>query len=386
MDTNDKANEPVNELEVFPGAFATEEPPAAGEPSVAPEATERPAEGSESEAPAPAADPADPAAQVADSAAQAAPATPEEPEVNPWNGPVDPDYGKEPEVNPWNGPMDPSYGEGTPAAKGRRGIGAGAVVAIGVIAVVIAVAIAFVGPHLLKPSEPARGDDPVFEGIDPLDHDPLDHDTFDDGFADDIFGEDAEDIESYLNEGEDLAYSGAVSPEGLDEQERAIYDVADERLAALAAADPVETSLIAALVSEGFADQMEIFTLSDCGVDAEEYARVMLEDMSYTINDVYASYEDDAALVRVTVTCRDVFSVIDEFNTLMDVYKNSEEYAVSSYEEDVERVGIMFMEAARRAPLNDGYAMDLVLRNVDGAWKIDEENWEANLDYLFDVE
>ena len=86
MDTNDKANEPVNELEVFPGAFATEEPPAAGEPSVAPEATERPAEGTESEAPAPAAedaDPADPAAQVADSAAQAAPATPEEPEVNP---------------------------------------------------------------------------------------------------------------------------------------------------------------------------------------------------------------------------------------------------------------------------------------------------------------
>ena len=192
MDTNDKANEPVNELEVFPGAFATEEPPAAGEPSVAPEATERPAEGSESEAPAPAADPADPAAQVADSAAQAAPATPEEPEVNPWNGPVDPDYGKEPEVNPWNGPMDPSYGEGTPAAKGRRGIGAGAVVAIGVIAVVIAVAIAFVGPHLLKPTEPAREDDQVFEGLDPLDHD-----TFDDGFADDIFGEDAEDIESF---------------------------------------------------------------------------------------------------------------------------------------------------------------------------------------------
>lgn len=367
MDTNDKANEPVNELEVFPGAFATEEPPAAGEPSVAPEATERPAEGTESEAPAPAAedaDPADPAAQVADSAAQAAPATPEEPEVNPWNG-----------------PMDPSYGEGTPAAKGRRGIGAGAAVAIGVIAVVIAVAIAFVGPHLLKPTEPAREDDQVFEGLDPLDHD-----TFDDGFADDIFGEDAEDIESYLDEGEDFAYGGAVSPEGLDEQERAIYDAADERLAALAAADPVETSLIAALVSEGFADQMEIFTLSDCGVDAEEYARVMLEDMSYTINDVYASYEDDAALVRVTVTCRDVFSVIDEFNTLMDVYKNSEEYAVSSYEEDVERVGIMFMEAARRAPLNDGYAMDLVLRNVDGTWKIDEESWEADLDYLFDVE
>lgn len=377
MDTNDKANEPVNELEVFPGAFAAEELPAAGEPSAAPETTEAPAEGTESEASAPAAEGADPAGP----AAQTAPVTPKEPEANPWNGPVDPDYGKEPEVNPWNGPMDPSYGEGAPAAKGRRGIGAGAVVAIGVIAVVLAVVIAFVGPHLLKPTEPAREDDPVFEGIDPLDHD-----TFDDDLADELFGKDAEDIESYLDEGEDLAYGDAVSPENLDEQERAIYDVADERLAALAAADPVETSLIAALVSEGFADQMEIFTLSDCGVDAEEYARVMLEDMSYTINDVYASYEDDAALVRVTVTCRDVFSVIDEFNMLMDVYKNSEEYAVSSYEEDVERVGIMFMEAARRAPLNDGYALDLVLRNVDGAWKIDEESWEADLDYLFDVE
>ena len=362
MDTNDKANEPVNELEVFPGAPAEEESPAADESPTVPEAAESSAQGSESEAPAPAAEAVDPAAQTAS--------------VTP----------KEPEVNPWNGPVDPSYGESAPSAMDRRGIGTGVMVALGIVAVVIAVAIAFVGPHLLKPTEPAREDDPVFEGIDPLDHDPLDHDTFDDDFADDIFGEDAEDIESYLNEGEDLAYSGAVSPEELDEQERAIYDVADERLAALAAADPVETSLIAALVSEGFADQMEIFTLSDCGVDAEEYARVMLEDMSYTINDVYASYEDDAALVRATVTCRDVFSVIDEFNTLMDVYKNSEEYAVSSYEEDVERVGIMFMEAARRAPLNDGYAMDLVLRNVDGTWKIDEESWEAELDYLFDVE
>ena len=59
---------------------------------------------------------------------------------------------------------------------------------------------------------------------------------------------------------------------------------------------------------------------------------------------------------------------------------------VLDYLSDVERVGIMFMEAARRAPLNDGYAMDLVLLNVDGAWKIDEESWEADLDYLFDVE
>ncbi len=374
MDTNDKTNETVNELEVFPGAPAEEEPSAADETPAVPEAAERFAEGSGSEA-------SSPAAEVPDHSAQAAPATPKEPEVNPWNGPVDSDYGKEPEVNPWNGPVDPSYGESAASATGRRGIGMGVVVALGVAAVVLAVAIAFVGPHLLKPAEPARGDDPVFEGIDPLDHD-----TFDDDFADDLFDEDAEDIENYLNEGEDLTYSGAVSPEELDEQERAIYDVADERLAALVAADPVETSLIAALVSEGFADQMEIFTLSDCGVDAEEYARVMLEDMSYTINDVYANYENDAALVRATVTCRDVFSVIDEFNTLMDVYKSSEEYAVSSYEEDIERVGIMFMEAARRAPLNDGYAMDLVLRNVDGAWKIDEESWEADLDYLFDVE
>ena len=130
---------------------------------------------------------------------------------------------------------------------------------------------------------------------------------------------------------------------------------------------------------------MEVVSLEMCGVDPQEYARTMLDGLTYTIDSVYVSAEGDTALVSATVTCRDVFEVIDEFNAMMEAYTSSEAYEVSSLAEDYERVGIMFMEAARTAGMNDGYAMDIYLDRDGDTWTIDETMWEMELDYLFDV-
>lgn len=278
----------------------------------------------------------------------------------------------EPEVNPWNGPVSPSYGETSPAAAApRRGVN-GAVVAVVAVAVVaLAVVFALVGPHLLAPAEDDPADEVLVENIDPLDHDVPDPDLPE--------GLSEEDIEGLLT-------GGSVDPATLDGAERAVFDTADARLAALAGADSVEMDLIGSLVSEGFAHQMEVFTLADCGVDATEYARVMVEGLTYTIDSVYVGQAGDSALVRATVTCRDIYAVIDEFNAMMDAYTSSDEFQLATMEEDAERVGIMLMEAARRAPLNDGYAMDIVLRAEGDGWVVDENAWTSELDYLFDVE
>lgn len=378
MDERDERDEgTLNDLECFPGATPTA--PAASDaplPSgglqgakvafgaeAAPDAASDRAAEAGSAADAPSLADAAGADRSAAPGGDAAPAA-GEPAASPVHS--------EPEVNPWNGPVSPSYGETSPvAAAPRRGVN-GAVVAVVAVAVVaLAVVFALVGPHLLGPAEDDSADEVLVENIDPLDHDVPDPDLPE--------GLSEEDIE-------DLLTGGSVDPATLGGADRAVYDIADARLAALAAADSVEMDLIGSLVSEGFAHQMEVFTLADCGVDPTEYARVMVEGLTYTIDSVYVGQAGDSALVHATVTCRDIYAVIDEFNAMMDAYTSSDEFQLATMEEDAERVGIMLMEAARRAPLNDGYAMDIVLRAEGDGWVVDENAWTSELDYLFDVE
>lgn len=384
MDERDERDEgTLNDLECFPGATptapATPDAPlpsgglqegkvAFGAEAASDAAPDRAAE-ADSAADAPSLADAAGADRSAASGGDAAPAgqpvrAAGEPAVSPVHS--------EPEVNPWNGPVSPSYGETSPvAAAPRRGVNGAVVAVVAVVVVALAVVFALVGPHLLAPAEDDPADEVLVENIDPLDHDVPDPDLPE--------GLSEEDIE-------DLLTGGSVDPATLDGAERAVYDIADARLAALAAADSVEMDLIGSLVSEGFAHQMEVFTLADCGVDPTEYARVMVEGLTYTIDSVYVGQAGDSALVHATVTCRDIYAVIDEFNAMMDAYTSSDEFQLATMEEDAERVGIMLMEAARRAPLNDGYAMDIVLRAEGDGWVVDENAWTSELDYLFDVE
>lgn len=384
MDERDERDEgTLNDLECFPGATptapATPDAPLPsgglqeGKVAFGAEAASDAAPGQAAEADSAADAPSLADAAGADrSAAPGGDAAPAGQPARATGEPAASPVHSEPEVNPWNGPVSPSYGETSPtAAAPRRGVN-GAVVAVVAVAVVaLAVVFALVGPHLLAPAEDDPADEVLVENIDPLDHDVPDPDLPE--------GLSEEDIEGLLT-------GGSVDPATLDGAERAVFDTADARLAALAGADSVEMDLIGSLVSEGFAHQMEVFTLADCGVDPTEYARVMVEGLTYTIDSVYVGQAGDSALVHATVTCRDIYAVIDEFNAMMDAYTSSDEFQLATMEEDAERVGIMLMEAARRAPLNDGYAMDIVLRAEGDGWVVDENAWTSELDYLFDVE
>lgn len=347
------------DLEVFPGAFEQPvKPSPQAEPAPAGSDT-----GGDVSAPvgedASAAD----APAAGHSAAVSEPARPSAaaPDRNPWNDPLPASYGGGSGVTPPGAPTSAA-----PAGGSRRGMPGWLVAVIAAVVVVAAVAIAFAGPSLLAPDLPEPEPQSFDRGLDPLDHDnPLDD----------------EDIQGYLDDLED-----AGTPAGdLTADEQAVYDVVAARLDALAAADASETELIGSLVSEGFYEQMEVVSLEMCGVDPQEYARTMLDGLTYTIDSVYVSAEGDTALVSATVTCRDVFEVIDEFNAMMEAYTSSEAYEVSSLAEDYERVGIMFMEAARTAGMNDGYTMDIYLDRDGDTWTIDETMWEMELDYLFDV-
>ena len=170
------------------------------------------------------------------------------------------------------------------------------------------------------------------------------------------------------------------------DEERAAADVATERLELLANADPSMLTFIGDMVNEGFTSQMDGITLGDCGVDPTEYASIMLDGLTYEIDSVYVSDASGTAIVNVTVDCHDVFDMIDEFNAMLEAYTSSDEYNYTTAEEDMQRVGTMFLEAARVSDMNGGYDFAIDLERDGDTWVIDEESWEAEMDFLFDVE
>ena len=60
----------------------------------------------------------------------------------------------------------------------------------------------------------------------------------------------------------------------------------------------------------------------------------MLDGFDYTIDGVDVSESSGTAEVSVTVTSRDVFEVIDNFDYMLEAYQSSDEYAYTTYEQD----------------------------------------------------
>lgn len=169
------------------------------------------------------------------------------------------------------------------------------------------------------------------------------------------------------------------------DQEAAVTAAVEAKLDGLANAESDALVLIGDITNEGFENQTDE-SLQDCGVDPQEYAQIMLEGFTYTIDDVYVYESIGEATVYTTVTCRDVFDLIDNYNYMLDAYTNSDEFDKTTYEEDLQRMGMIFIEAAESAKMNDGYQMVIDLEYEDGAWVVDDDQWESELDWLFDVE
>lgn len=319
--------------------------------------------------------------------AQPVPSMPEQPPVPPAAGaPMPPAAPQQPapapDQNPWNGQTSagytqpaswqipqqpPAYAQpdGTapgaptqpapqppvpPAKKSNTGIIVGGIVGVLLVAVALILVLVVI-PGLSEPSA-STGDVTYDEPMD----DPADEPA--------------------------PSYSDEEVPDDSDEQATL---AAQAELDKLQNADPEALALVGAIVNEGFENQTDE-TLEACGVDPEEYARIMLDGFSYTIDDVYVYESIGEATVYATVTCRDVFDLIDNYNYMLEAYMDSDDFAHTTYEEDCQRMGMIFIEAAQSAEMNDGYQMTIDLVYENGSWVVDEDAWESELDWLFDVE
>lgn len=353
---------PESEPAAAPESVAAPEQPATPEPVAAPEAPASP----EQPPAMPSQPPTAPEAPVTpeQSAAQVPPVQPPTPDQNPWNS--QPSIGHTAPAS-WQVPQQPT--QAAPAAgytapaqpapqppvqpqkKSSIGLIVGGIVGV-LLAAVAIVLVAFVIPNLNKPTA-STGDVTIDE-------------PYTDGpSADDPSGD------------QDVPLEG--------DQEAAVTAAVEAKLDGLANAEPDALVLIGDIANEGFENQTDE-SLQDCGVDPQEYAQIMLEGFTYTIDDVYVYESIGEATVYATVTCRDVFDLIDNYNYMLEAYTNSDEFDKTTYEEDCQRMGMIFIEAAESAKMNDGYQMLIDLEYENGAWVVDDDQWESELDWLFDVE
>lgn len=165
-----------------------------------------------------------------------------------------------------------------------------------------------------------------------------------------------------------------------DEQEA--VDALTARLDQYKSASDEAVAEIAALADKGFQEQTG-FTMADCGVDSAAYARAVLEGFDYEISLVSAYEGDTDGFVSADVTCRDAWGVLDTLNAKITDYTSSDEYASTTQEQDMAKMGEMLMAAAQEAPLSDTNYFSVDLVNNGSGWEIDQTSWDTEIDYLF---
>lgn len=187
--------------------------------------------------------------------------------------------------------------------------------------------------------------------------------------------------------GEALEETGEAEAEGdgAVDSEQAVRAAVAERLDAFKNGDAAAIDEVAGIIDGGWAQLMDGPTFAACGGDPDEYARIMLDGFDYTIGGVAIDPASGTASVEVFANVRDVFQVIDGFEAMVDEYQASDEYATSTLEEDNQRYAEMLIEAASNAGYSSRYAFGLTLTEVDGTWTIDEDAWDTEIDWLFNI-
>lgn len=174
--------------------------------------------------------------------------------------------------------------------------------------------------------------------------------------------------------------SAAVSG---DEEEQAAIDMVSARLDGFKNKSDEAVNELATLVDAGFTEQTG-YSMEDCGVDPKDYVRAVLEGFDYEQSLVSASSEyDDEGFVSYDVTMRTALDVIGTMNDKINEYTSSDEYATTTTEQDMAKMGEIIMEAASETELSDYNYLSVDINYENGQWVIDEDSWNDEIDWLF---
>lgn len=179
--------------------------------------------------------------------------------------------------------------------------------------------------------------------------------------------------------------SSSSSTSAASSDEAYVEDLVSERFDALANGDEALMNEIATMADAGFLEATDL-TMSECGIEPLGYADAITDGLSYEVGIAILDEDEGTGWVGVYVDCKDIFGILAIYSEKLDEFEASGEASSMTEQQVKEKIGDLFAEVVNEAEVVDecNYAIiDVVYEN--GEWVIDEDSWEFELDYMFNV-
>lgn len=189
------------------------------------------------------------------------------------------------------------------------------------------------------------------------------------------------------------AYSSSAATSSGDIAVREeINDVVVARLDQIKDADPTMMASLEAIAASSFesvfASNDMGMTMENCGVDPATYISLMATDFDYSLIDIdeTGNEEGDTAEANYYLTMRSIMDVVDNFNDALNDAQAAGAFAGLSEDEIRAEWGRMFMQAVEDADITESNYLEMELTKTNGAWVIDEDQWQDEMEYFFGLE
>lgn len=181
------------------------------------------------------------------------------------------------------------------------------------------------------------------------------------------------------------SFAAQVLPNDLSADEKACADLGIAKLDQLKNQDEEIVNYLAAELDEGFEESMGV-THAELGTSSVDLARWMLTDFSYSYDGVYVDDEEGTATMYADLEMRDSFMFMNNFYDLANDFVNSGEADTMTAEQASKRLGEYYNQAMDETTDMTSYytAIDFV-KNADGTWSVDEDEWDKELGYMFGI-
>lgn len=196
-------------------------------------------------------------------------------------------------------------------------------------------------------------------------------------------GSDILDIDSYTYQDNPFVQEEpAASPLDLAAAEQEVSELVSAQFGLLAGGDAEVLALVGDVANQGFKEGTGL-TLEECGIDPLDYARAITEGLSFRVDEV-VFYDEATGYAGVHVNCKDIFEVYSLFYERADTFAQSAEAQSMTDEEYNAHVGEILMDVIDQVSVVEEINWAIIdVELVDGAWSINQETWEFELDYMF---
>lgn len=190
----------------------------------------------------------------------------------------------------------------------------------------------------------------------------------------------AESSDSYSGSSQVAPYDSDSSSSATEEEQH-IEAAAAAQLDKLKAKDPAIVQQLAADADEALEGSLDI-AFSDLGIDPALFVDWALTDFDYELDEVF-DYGDGTGIVYVDLTLRDTMAFATTF--MNDVQAAIDAGEMQSLDEAGSKalLGELYSAAMGKTTSMTTSYISLDMLQEGSTWKIDDDSWETNLDYLF---